>query len=90
MTREVQAGSPRLIELEKQIDGDMFAIAVALKEIHDDQLYETAGFKSFDSYLKTRWRFSRSYAYRQIKWVEQVKLSPNGDNIPETEGAAAQ
>jgi hypothetical protein len=58
------------------------ATGSALKEIRDQKL-NREGFKTFESYLKTKWGFDRSYAHILID-ASDVKrdLLPIGNKIP--------
>lgn len=58
-------------------------VGEALAEIRDRKLYRIEH-ATFDDYLETKWRMSRSWACRQIQAAETVKLLPTG-NKPMTE-----
>ena len=61
-------------------------VGEALAEIRDRKLYRN-GHATFDDYLKTKWKLSRSRACRLIQATETVKALPTG-NIPTTERQA--
>ncbi len=74
-----------LENLEKVIERGVesfLATGSALKEVRDQRLYRE-GHKTFESYLKTKWGFDRSYAHRLID-ASDVKrdLLPIGNKIP--------
>lgn len=58
-------------------------VGEALAEIRDRRLYRKEH-ATFDAYLAARWEISRSWACRQIRAAETVKLLPTG-NKPTTE-----
>lgn len=82
------AESQRLLELEGIVAQglDTFVqIGEALLEIRDSRLYRV-GYRTFEDYCKTKWRMSKSFAFRKIAAIEVVKnLSPIGDKVPENE-----
>lgn len=58
------------------------ATGSALKEIRDERLYRE-DHKTFESYVKSKWGFDRTHAYRLIESSDIKKdLSPVGDKIP--------
>ena len=61
-------------------------VGEALAEIRDRKLYRIEH-GSFDDYLETKWKISRSRASRLIQAAEVVKLLPTG-NRPATERQA--
>lgn len=71
--------------LEKVIENGVesfLATGSALKEIRDQRLYRE-GHNTFESYLKTKWGFDRSYAHRLIDASDVKKdLLPIGNKIP--------
>ena len=58
-------------------------VGEALAEIRDRKLYRIEH-ATFDAYLETKWKISRSWACRQIQAAQTVKLLPTG-NKPVTE-----
>lgn len=58
-------------------------VGAALTEIRDRKLYRR-DYKTFDAYLKIKWKASRSWACRQIQAAETAKMLPMG-NEPVTE-----
>ena len=78
-----------LVRLEKTIAKGLEAfveVGEALAEIRDRKLYRIEH-GSFDAYLETKWKISRSRASRLIQAAEVVKLLPTG-NKPTTERQA--
>lgn len=74
-----------LEKLEEVIESGVasfLATGSAMKEIRDQRLYRE-GYKTFESYLKAKWGFDRSYAHRLID-ASDVKrdLLPIGNKIP--------
>lgn len=63
-------------------------VGEALAEIRDRKLYRNEH-ATFDAYLETKWKISRSWACRQINAAETVKLLPTG-NKPTTERQARE
>ena len=61
-------------------------VGEALAEIRNLKLYRNE-YETFDAYLETKWKVSRSWACRQIQAAETVKLLPTG-NKPTTERQA--
>lgn len=61
-------------------------VGEALAEIRDRKLYREEH-ATFDAYLETKWKISRSWACRQIQAAETVKVLPT-DNKPTTERQA--
>ena len=61
----------------------LFEVSEALTEIRDRKLYRR-DYKTFDAYLKIKWKISRSWACRQIQAAETAKMLPMG-NEPVTE-----
>jgi hypothetical protein len=74
-----------LESLEKVIESGVesfLATGSALKGIRDQRLYRE-GHKTFESYLKARWGFDRSYAHRLIDASDVKKdLLPMGNKNP--------
>jgi hypothetical protein len=74
--------SARLIELEGIIERsneNFFHVAgSALAEIQAKKLYRPE-YRSFASYVKKRFGFSRQHAYRAIDYAKNAKMSPTGD-----------
>lgn len=53
-------------------------VGKALVEIHEKRLYRI-GYKSFREYCEKKWKFSRSYAYRLMRFCEEAsEASPIG------------
>lgn len=76
--------SRTLAELENVIERSketFIEVGEALAEIHDRKLYRQLGFRSFGTYGKERWGFSRAHVYRLMSAAKEVKLSPNGRQI---------
>ncbi len=78
-----EATSRRLTELETQIQRNVSAIGLALREIRDRRLYRETH-PTFESYLEKRWGYSRSHGYRLINHAIEAQMSPGGDK-PEFE-----
>jgi hypothetical protein len=74
-----------LEKLEKVIESGVesfLATGSAMKEIRDQRLYRE-GHRTFESYLKTKWGFDRSYAHRLIDASDVKKdLLPMGNKNP--------
>ena len=77
--------SSRLGQLEETIENTMQssskAIGPALKEIRDSRLYR-AEYRTFEEYVRVRWSYSKSHAYRLIDFAKATAdegASPNGD-----------
>jgi len=74
-----------LESLEKVIESGVesfLATGSAMKEIRDQRLYRE-GHRTFESYLKTKWGFDRSYAHRLIDASDVKKdLLPMGNKNP--------
>ena len=83
----------RLAELEETIERGLqtfVEVGRALLEIRGRRLYRERGFHRFEEYVKHRWGWSRSYAYRQIDAAKVAdNLSPIGD-IPANEAQARE
>lgn len=85
--------SARLIQLEAEIERTIetgsLTIANALKEIRDARLYRTE-YHTFKAYVRARWHYGRSHAYRLIDFAKAMSAeaaSPNGDTTKwKTEG----
>lgn len=72
----------RYQELESVINeaiGQIYVLAVALKEIRDDKHYQDLGFKTFEDYCQDRWNLGRSYVHRCIDFAVTVNLLPMGN-----------
>lgn len=81
--------SSDLVRLEKTIAQGLqtfVEVGEALAEIRDRRLYRIEH-KSFDAYLETKWKISRSRASRLIQAADVVKLLRTG-NKPTTERQA--
>ena len=60
-------------------------VGEALRDIRDRRLYRE-GYKTFESYCRSRWDFSRAHAYRLVGAAETMAvLSPVGDILPTAE-----
>jgi hypothetical protein len=57
----------KLETLEGQIQSSRNKIAKCLKQIRDEKLYRSAGFRSFSAYLEARFPWSRQLAYQLLK-----------------------
>ena len=78
-----------LVRLEKTVAQGLqtfVEVGEALAEIRDRRLYRIEH-QSFDAYLETKWKISRSRASRLIQAADVVKLLPTG-NKPTTERQA--
>lgn len=81
--------SSDLVRLEKTIAQGLqtfVEVGEALAEIRDRKLFRIEH-ATFDDYLETKWKISRSRASRLIQAAEVVKLLPTG-NRPTTERQA--
>jgi hypothetical protein len=74
-----QSQGPPLSELETRIERGLqtfIDVGLALLEIRDRRLYREAGFKSFDTYCRERWGWSRDRGYQLMQAAEVVQSMP--------------
>lgn len=70
-----------LVRLEGIVEAGLqtfVEVGEALAEIRDRKLYRVEH-ATFDDYLKTKWKISRSWACRQIQAAETVRMLPTGN-----------
>lgn len=65
---------------EQKIQASFDEIGHALRMIRERKLYESAGYLTFDAYVKERWQRSGSWA-RQLIMTERVQLALLDDGI---------
>ena len=80
------ADAAELEQLEARIYRSVVDRVKALAEIHEKELYVTAGFGDFLSYAKERFEIGRAHAYRLLDMAEVLKVaearnSPVGEKI---------
>lgn len=63
----------RLEAIEQKIKNDIVSINDSLDTIYEERLYEHAGFKTFESYCKERFGFSKSSAFRKLSAAKTAK-----------------
>lgn len=93
---------PTLSDCEHKIERAVFAYAEAgeaLRTIRDNKLYKDKGFRSFDTYCRERWSWSRVHAHRMIEAgavhdviYDQAKTLPIGNSFapPRNEATARE
>jgi len=77
----------KLTRLETTIANGMetfIDVGNALKQIRDEGLYRD-GYQTFQEYVKERWGWDKTYAYRLIKVAEVDAALPMGDSKPTNE-----
>ncbi len=67
--------------------GTFVEVGTALAEINDGNLYRESH-RTFEAYIKDKWDFAKSHAYRLIAAAEVVKNVPHGGQIPTSERQA--
>ncbi|KPA12721.1 DNA methylase [Candidatus Magnetomorum sp. HK-1] len=89
MAKELDLSEKRLEHLESVIQKyrqDFYSVGKALKEIQHARHYQKLSFKTFESYVNTRWDMSKSHAYRLIEAISVIdNLSPIGEVLPKNE-----
>ena len=77
----------RLEGIIRENVASFYELGHALAEIRDKRYYrDVLGYETFEAYCKTKWDFSRSYAYRLIESANVIDVvSPIGDIKPTTE-----
>jgi hypothetical protein len=77
--------SERLAELEgviqRSVDKWFVEVGKALKEIHDSRLYREQ-YETFEDYVRDRWGWERTRAYRMIEAAQVAGMLPIGNKLP--------
>ncbi len=85
--RDLVAQEAIIANARDSIESNYLDIGAALKIVRDRKLYREGG-RTFETYCKEKWDYSRQHAYRLIAAYDTaIGLSPRGDKPP-TEYAA--